>query len=115
MHIFLDMNENREKKLKKLLAVEVSKALQDEVILPNGVFVTVMGVVLSPTLEHATILISIFPLNSSNDTFERLNRKIYQIQQVLNKRLNMRVIPKIRFEIDTTEAEAEKIERLLAA
>ncbi len=107
------MNDNREKKLKKLLVTEVSMALLDEVALPNGTFVTVMGAVLSPTLEHATIIISVFPLDKSDTTLEKLTHKIYPIQQVLNRRLNLRTVPKIRFELDTTEAKAAEIEKLI--
>ena len=107
------MQVNREKKLKKLLVVEVSNALLDEVSLVNDTFVTVMGAQLSPTLEHATIYISVLPLDKSEAVLEKLNHRIYSIQQVLNKRLNLRIVPKIRFEIDTTEERAQKIEELL--
>lgn len=107
------MNENREKKLKKLLVIEVSKALLDEVALPAGTFITVMAAILSPTLEHATMIISVFPLDKSDEILEKLIHKIYSIQQVLNHRLNLRTVPKIRFELDTTEERAARIEEIL--
>ena len=107
------MNENREKKLKSLLVIELSRAILEEIVLPNGTFVTVMDAILSPTHEHATMVVSVFPLDKSDSTLEILTRKIYQIQQVLNHRLNLRKVPKIRFELDTTEAKAARIEEIL--
>ena len=106
------MQGNREKKLNKLLMVEVAEALK-ELSVSSSTLVTVLGTKISPTLEHATIIVSVFPLEKSEIVLESLNRKIYPIQQTLNKRLNLRTVPKIRFELDTTEEQAARIEELL--
>lgn len=107
------MNENREKKLIKHISVEVAKILHNEVDVGKDVFITVVGVKLSRTLEHATVLISVLPSSLEDKVMEELGRQIYFIQQTLNKRLNLRVVPKIRFEIDETEERAFRIEALL--
>ena len=67
----------------------------------------------SPTLEHATIWISVFPESRGEKALKEINQKIYSLQQILNKRLIMRPVPKIRFEIDNTEEEAARIEELI--
>jgi ribosome-binding factor A len=44
-----------------------------------------------------------------------LFKKIYIIQQSLNRRLRMRPVPRIRFTLDEEELRREKVERSLAA
>lgn len=100
----------RIKKLNDLLRDEVGKILLAELEKEEGVLVTVTGADVSHTLEHATIKISAYPSSQAKLVFEKINKKIYNIQQMLNKRLDMRPVPKIRFEIDTTEEKASQIE-----
>jgi ribosome-binding factor A len=103
----------RIKKLNDLLRDEAGKILKSELESEEGVLVTVVRAVVSPTLEHATILISVFPESKREAVLKKINRQIYSLQQMLNKRLMMRPVPKIRFEIDKTEEEAERIESLV--
>ncbi len=102
----------RLKKLNDLLRDEVGKILLVELEKEDGVLVTVVGADISPTLEHATIKISVFPENKRAEVLKKIEKIIYQIQQRLNKRLRMRPIPKIRFAIDNTEERAEKVEKI---
>jgi ribosome-binding factor A len=103
---------NRLKKLNDLLRDEAGKMLKKELEF-NGVLVTVVRAVISPTLEHATIWISVLPESKRGTALQKINQKIYNLQQILNKRLAMRPVPKIRFEIDKTEEKAARIEKLL--
>lgn len=107
------MNENREKKINKLLSVEVARILRTEVDLDDIGFVTVMGAKISPTMEHATIIISVIPSEKSKEILQQLKKEIYMIQQILNKRLDLRKVPKIRFGVDNTEEKAIRIEEIL--
>jgi ribosome-binding factor A len=102
----------RIKKLNDLLRDEAGKILKKELEL-NDVMVTVVRAEISPTLEHATIWISVFPESKGESALREINRNIYSLQQMLNKRLVMRPVPKIRFEIDDTEKEAARIEELI--
>lgn len=103
---------NRFKKLNDLLRDEAGKMLKKELEF-NGVLVTVVRAVVSPTLEHATIWISVLPESQRETVLQKINQKIYNLQQILNKRLAIRPVPKIRFEIDKTEEKAARIEKLL--
>lgn len=103
----------RIKKLNDLLRDEVAKILLTELDKDDNVLVTVVGANVSPTLEHATIKISVFPQDKASGILKKIKKQIYAIQQVLNKRLKMRPIPKIRFEIDATENRANQIEEIL--
>ncbi|MBI2063121.1 MAG: 30S ribosome-binding factor RbfA [Candidatus Yanofskybacteria bacterium] len=104
---------DRLKKLNDLLRDEVAKILLIELEKDDGILVTVIGADVSPTLEHATIKISIFPTVKENQILEKIKKRIYQIQQLLNKRLTMRPVPKIRFEVDRSEEHANKIDEML--
>jgi ribosome-binding factor A len=103
---------DRLKKLNDLLRDEASKMLKKELEF-NGVLVTVVRAVISPTLEHATIWISVLPESKRETALQKINQKIYHLQQILNKRLTMHPVPKIRFKIDKTEEKAARIEKLL--
>lgn len=106
------MMSDRLRKLNDLLRDEVARIFLAELEKEGDVLVTVTGASVSPTLEHATIRISVFPQNQRNTIIKKIEKQIYHIQQLLNKRLNMRPIPKIRFEIDQTEERASKIDEL---
>jgi len=75
--------------------------------------ITVTRAEVSPTLEHARIMISVLPDSKSNEVMAELKKQIYHLQQAVNKNLVMRPVPKIKFEIDETEANAARIEKIL--
>lgn len=106
------MKSERQKKLNDLLRDEVGKILASELEADNAL-VTVTDANVSSTLEHATIKISVFPKNKADIILKKISKQIYHIQQLLNKRLNMRPVPKIRFEIDRSEERTNKIEEML--
>lgn len=102
----------RIKKINDLIRDEVARIFLDELEKEDNILVTVTGADTSPTLEHATITISVFPKKKENEILKKLKKQIYQIQQMLNRRLSMRPIPKIRFEIDPSEERTDKIEKI---
>jgi len=103
----------RLKKLNELLREEISKIFLRELSIPDGVFITIVRADISPTLEHANIFISVLPENKAKEILKQIKSQIYDLQQTLNKRLAIRPVPKIRFEIDATEARAGRIDKLL--
>lgn len=106
------MATERLKKLNDLLRDEAGKILKKELEL-NDALVTVVRADISPTLEHATVWISVFPESQEKSVLKEINHEIYSLQQALNKRLAMHPVPKIRFDIDRTEDRANKIEKIL--
>lgn len=67
----------------------------------------------SGDFRHANIMISVFPFEKNKIILSILEKNIYHIQQILNKKLQMRPVPKISFKIDTSLYEADKVERML--
>ena len=105
------MNE-RIKKINKLLKEEVSKVILREVDL-SECLITVTRVNASPNLQEAKIYVSVMPTDRSDEIFSFLNKNIYDIQQQLNNRLNMRPVPKIIFKEEKKTKQAARIEEIL--
>lgn len=81
--------------------------------LPDGVLVTVTRVDATGNLQEAKVYISVMPEAKLEDVLGALQRNIYHIQQMLNKRLRMRPVPRIRWTIETKTSQAQRIEELL--
>ena len=87
-------------RVNEVIKEEVSQALLHELDLEEGILVTVTRVDTTRTLEHTKVWLSIYPEDKAENIFEQINKQIYDIQQVVNKRLHMKPIPKIIFKID---------------
>lgn len=89
----------RIEKINKLLAHEVANLFLTELDLPPEFIVTVVGVDTSPDLNYANVLISILPQDKIGSVLSSVRKKVYKIQKMLDRRLKMRPVPKIRFSI----------------
>ncbi len=102
----------RIKKVNELLRQEVSNLLLKEVDF-GDIFVTITNVDTSPNLQQSKIKISIFPTEKSKEVLNEIKKNIFHIQKALNKKLYMRPVPKLIFEIDKAEERAQRIEEIL--
>ena len=111
MHRIIKM-PNRIEKVNSLLRHEIS-----DLILRNFKFndalVTLTKVDTTPNLIETRVYISVLPEDKTDQVIKVLNAGVYDIQQKINKKLNMRPIPKIMFKKDMQIASASKIEALL--
>ena len=103
----------RIKKVNELLKHEISQLILREIDFPD-ILVTITDIDTSADLRHAKVKISALPQDKNELAIEIINQNIFQIQQKLNKKLHMKPIPKIRFEIDQVEIKAQRIEELLS-
>lgn len=53
------------------------------------------------------------PEDNSSFILKFLSRKVYETQQILNKRLKMRPVPRIEWVLETKTVEAQEIEKIL--
>ncbi len=104
---------SRSEKLPEHMKEVLAKILHEHLDFDQDVFISIVGVVISPTLEHATVRISVFPDNYEKKALQTIENNIYDIQQMLNTQLKTRKIPKLSFKLDRTEANAARIENLL--
>ena len=103
----------RIKKINDHLRDETAKILLAELRGDDGAIVTVTRAEVSPTLEHATIYISVLPVQRATGVLRKTKQQIFFLQQALNHRLVMRPVPKIKFAIDHGPEQAARIAQLL--
>ena len=106
-------SERRLQRLDQVLREELSKILDREIEFPEGAMVTITRIGVSPDARYATAFISVIG-SSEKGTLEILGKNVYPIQQIVNRRLRMRPVPKIRFVIDEDEERREGVEKKLA-
>ena len=116
---------HRIEKINKLIQKEISQILLEEIDF-EGDLVTVTEVRSSPNLTSGKVLITVIPKNYPTNKFlddskiksiekEVLNKiqgNIYDIQKQINKKLKIRPVPKIYFEIDEGIKNLYKIDQL---
>jgi len=104
----------RIQRVNQLIRKEISMIFLREVIFPGGTLVTVTRVETADNLAQSRIFVSSIPENKIKSVLLILNKQIYQLQQELNQRLNMRPVPRICFVKEKETLEASRIEEILA-
>jgi ribosome-binding factor A len=107
------MTHSRIDRINELIKETLANIIQEEVEIPTGVFLTVVKVDTSRDLRYARVFVSVFPEKKFQKIIDLLKKRIYSIQGTLNKKLHMKPLPRIEFVAEKTEAEADKIEKLL--
>lgn len=100
-------------KINELIKHHVNDIILKDLSLKSGVFVTISKVDTTPDIRYTRVFISIFPEREISYATKTLDREIFKIQGLLNKKLSMRPLPKIEFRVDMTESKADEIEKLL--
>jgi len=104
---------NRVLQVNQLIKKELSQIILREVETPPGVLLTLTEVKTTPNLIESRVFISVIPEEKQDKIMKILNGQVYDLQQLLNKRLRMRPIPKIIFIKEKETVKAGKIEELL--
>ena len=103
----------RKEKINGLIRDEVGKILHQNLDLDVDALVTVTRAIVSDDLNHVRIYISVFPSKFAEEALEQINKVIYFLQQILNKKLKIHPVPKMFFVIDQTEERAIEVEKLI--
>jgi len=102
-------SERRIEKLNKLLRNEIANIISREVSFDAGTLVTVTHVEVHRNLSQAEVFITTLPDSSLLKALKILDDSIFELQQILNKRLRMRPVPKIIFKADKGQIKAEAV------
>lgn len=78
-----------------------------------GALATITGVDVSKKLEAARIRISVIPSDKAAHVFSKLEKARGKLQFLLNRKLNIKPMPRIIFEIDPGPENAAKVEKAL--
>ena len=103
----------RIQRVNQLVKYEVSQAILKEGVSPKDVLVTVTRAETSPDLKQSSVFISVIPGERKDEAINLLNRKIYWLQQKINKRLKIRPVPKITFTEEKKTKQAARVEEIL--
>lgn len=105
-----------QKKIAKLIQVEVSLILQRETQYSLGTMVTISMVSVPRDLELGKIYVSVYPETNAVEVVKNLNANAWEIRKFLSARIRnqLRKMPNVQFYWDNTLQEAAKIEHLLA-
>lgn len=109
------MDELRTTKVAREIQKELGRLFQEETQKMRGVIVSVTEVRLSPDLSSARAYLSIFPDNRAAQIMKNIKNNTSQIRFDLGKRMGqqLRIIPELIFDLDTSEAYAARIDELL--
>ena len=111
------MDSQRQQKFARQIQKDLSDIFQKEIsIAPAGVLATVSAVRVSPDLSIASVYISYLGQIDKAAALAFLEDKNKTIRNVLAQRIRKqaRIIPELRFFIDNTGEEADRMEKLLA-
>jgi len=100
-------------KVNELLRKLLAEIMERELSLKIGVFITIAKIDTSADLRYTRMFVSVFPENETHYVSETLKKELPNIQKHLYRKLHMKPMPKISFEIDTTAQEADVVEKLL--
>jgi len=103
----------RIQRVNALIKRELSQLILKELDFPLDILVTLTRVETTSDLRDTNVWISIIPDEKNKKIIEILDKNIYFLQQKLNKRLKMRLLPKIKFLEEKKTKEASRVEEIL--
>lgn len=104
---------NRIPKINRHLQRTLGEILLTEVDIPDGAIVTISHVDTTSNLRFSTIWLYISPTEKAAATLEMLVPQMYDIQGSLNRALEFRPMPRIRFKHDNGSEHAVNIDAKL--
>ncbi|MDP4001398.1 MAG: 30S ribosome-binding factor RbfA [bacterium] len=102
----------RTEKVGSLISREVGMFL---VALDLPAIPTISKVEVTPDLKYAKIWLTIFTDEEKVEktTLKQISKNLYELQGIINNKLEMRNVPRISFKIDHSEQYADHINKLL--
>lgn len=88
-------------------------AFDDALLFEVANAVTISQVTVSPDLRYATAYVMTLGGLRLEETLDALNGSAYAFQHDIGKGVKMRTTPRVRFMVDTSYDEADKINRIL--
>ena len=102
----------RAERVSRLIKEQVSLLLVRELEF-HGALVTVTDVEVDKKLEHAKIKLSVLPAAKADGAMKIIERHAGEFQHLLLKKINIKPMPRIAFEIDRGYENAAQVEKSL--
>lgn len=111
----------REFSRRQRVAVEIQKELGELIATrlkdPRVRMAAITGVDVSPDLKHAKVYIGVFDIVSDTDTAPEVLAGLKHargfLRRELGRRLRLRALPELRFQLDETERDAQHLESII--
>lgn len=104
----------RSKRVGDLIKEETASIITQKLDNPKLGFITVTGARVSDDLRHATIFISVLDDSKRGTVLDILASSTPFIRGELARKIRIRYLPKIHFEIDSAVEYGKKIDRILS-
>lgn len=95
-----------------MIQEELAKIILREIEFPEAL-VTITGVDVDKKLETAVVRLGVLPPSSSGEVIKTVEGARGRLQRLLTKKINIKPMPRIRFEIDRGPENAAAVEKLL--
>ncbi len=99
--------------LNDLIRDILGEILTREISLKEGVIITLSRVDTARNLRGTRVFLSVLPVEDRDYAMKTLEHEHRNIQRLFHQKLATRPLPKIIFELDTTEEKADEVEHLL--
>lgn len=103
---------HRSERVANLIQEELSAIIQRELDF-EGALVTLTRVEVDTKLESAAVRVGVIPSDRADATLKTLAARAGALQHLLNRKLNIKPMPRIAFERDRGAESAAEVERLL--
>jgi len=104
----------RNERMGNLVREELSKIIARELEF-EGALVTITEVEVDKKLDTAKVLVSVIPSEKAKEVFKILDLARNSLQTILFRKLNLKPVPRIQFEIDRGPENAANVEKTLLA
>ncbi len=104
----------RLQKINRHIQRTFGEVLLEEADVPPEVLMTVTRVDTTPNLKSTKIWLSIYPVERASEVLKHLTPQLYDLQGALNRKLDVRPLPRVLLRIDYGAQHAEQIEHKLA-
>ena len=104
---------HRIEKIDNLIQEILAQTIAKDFCVSREMIISVTRVIASGNLQEAKVYISVLPDRGRERIVFALNKEIIFFQNILNKKLRMRPVPRIVFVSDVKPEEAQKVEELL--
>jgi ribosome-binding factor A len=102
----------RAERINSLIQEHLGALLIREIEIPDAL-ITVTGIQTSKKLDRATAYISVIPSEKSENVLKILSRQAPRLQNLLLRKINIKPMPRIIFEIDAGAENAARVEKIL--
>lgn len=107
------MPSRRQEQVNSLIQKELGAILLSELELPLGSLLTISRVEVSSSLEHADIFVTVLPDGQTERVLALVQKNVYHLQKLLDKKLVLKFVPKIRFQLDEGLQAANEVNEIL--